>query len=108
MEKTIGSPEWFRERAKDPLNIIHDRQTSQSREEFIKKYAPEKLAAMNGSELLDNVFGNGSTMLYDLMDDKEKYINFGSAGGNEGTVLLFLSPCTHHAIWIEQRAIRLE
>jgi hypothetical protein len=29
---------------------------------------------MNGSELLDNVFGNGSTMLYDLMDDKEKYI----------------------------------
>lgn len=73
-EKTIGSPEWFRERAKDPLNIIHDRQTSQSREEFIKKYAPEKLAAMNGSELLDNVFGNGSTMLYDLMDDKEKYI----------------------------------
>ena len=75
MEKTIGSPEWFRERAKDPLNIIHDRQTSQSREEFIKKYAPEKLAAMNGSELLDNVFGNGSTMLYDLMDDKEKYIN---------------------------------
>ena len=42
MEKTIGSPEWFRERAKDPLNIIHDRQTSQSREEFIKKYAPKK------------------------------------------------------------------
>ena len=76
MEKRIGSPEWFRERAKDPLNIIHDRQTAQSREEFKKKYAPEKLAAMNGAELLDTVFGNGSTMLYDLLDDKEKYINF--------------------------------
>ena len=44
MENRIGSPEWFRERAQDPLNVIHDRQTSQSREEFIKKYAPEKLA----------------------------------------------------------------
>ena len=56
MEKRIGSPEWFRDSAKDPLNIIHDRQTAQSREEFKKKYAPEKLAAMNGAELLDNVF----------------------------------------------------
>lgn len=36
MKNIVGSPEWFRERAKDPLNITHDRQTAQSREEFQK------------------------------------------------------------------------
>ena len=100
MKNTIGSPEWFRERAKDPLNIIHDRQTAQSREEFKKKYAPEKLAAMNGAELLDNVFGNGSTMLYDLMDDKEKYINFGSAGAYRYNRIVY---CDKAGIWKYKR-----
>ena len=100
MKNTIGSPEWFRERAKDPLNINHDRKTSQLREEFKKRYAPEKLAAMNGAELLDNVFGNGSTMLYDLMDDKEKYINFGSAGAYRYNRIVY---CDKAGIWKYKR-----
>ena len=100
MGNLIGSPEWFREHAQDPLNVIHDRQTSRMREEFIKKYAPEKLAAMDGAQLLDNVFGNGSTMLYDLLDDKEKYINFGSAGAYKYNRIIY---CDKDGFWKYKR-----
>lgn len=100
MTKAVGSPDWFRERAKESLNVIHDRQTSQSRREFTEKYAPGKLAAMDGEELLNHVFGNGHTMLYDLMEDEDKYRKFGAAGKYKYNRIIY---CDRDGIWKYKR-----
>ena len=91
MPSLQGSPSWFREKAEESdykkklagMNIY--------RQEFLSKYSPDQLAKMDGEELLVKVFGNGGTMLDDLMVDTEKYRQFGAPGGYKYNRLVYYS-----------------
>ena len=74
----IGSPEWFHEKAQTEEMEKTQTVTESRREKFIERFSPEKLKAMNGSELLQNVFGKDpSSMMRLLMFDDD----FGLFGG---------------------------
>ena len=76
----IGSPEWFHEKSlteemKEVQNVSELR-----REKFIDRFSPEKLKGMNGSELLQNVFGNDASSMMRLLMFDGDYRLFGAAG----------------------------
>lgn len=76
----IGSPEWFYNKSKttemdELISDIEDRRVA-----FINRFSPEKLTAMSGMELLQDVFGdNPDSMMRWLMFDKD-YRRFGASG----------------------------
>lgn len=79
MSKVIGSPEWFHEEAQKADKIDFGHTIESLRMDFLRRYAPEKLAAMSGSELLEEVFGDGDSMLNGLMFSDD-YRQFGAPG----------------------------
>lgn len=72
----VGSPEWFGQKAKDK---IYFSEIERWRKEFNTRFAPSKLADMDGKELLNQVFDGDDSMLSMLMFNKE-YRWFGAAG----------------------------
>ena len=73
----VGSPEWFNEKAKE-LTDFNER-VEGLRHAFLDRYSPEKLAKMNGTALLRDVFGDNDAMIQMLMFDSD-YRGFGAAG----------------------------
>lgn len=75
-----GSPEWFNEKSKTNKKKQWQETIEDMRESFIERFSPEKLAGMDGNELLKVVFGNDEkTMIHLLMYDKN-YRSFGAPG----------------------------
>lgn len=54
--KTIYSPEWFQETAKDDKWVDFLQEAEELRSEFCARFAPEKIASFSGRELLTNLF----------------------------------------------------
>lgn len=79
MEFTVGSPEWFNDKAKTFELKQFKNETEELRRKFIEKYTPEKLKQMNGKDLLQTVFGNGNAMVNILLYDST-YRRFGAPG----------------------------
>lgn len=77
---TVGSYEWFAEKAKNPRKAEYQKSVEALRDIFLKKYAPSKLKAMNGADLLNHVFDNtDDTMMHLLMYDHEYRMGFGAS-----------------------------
>lgn len=91
MPSLQGSPSWFREKAAEIKYKDTLAKMDIYRKEFLSKYSPDKLTKMSGEELLIKVFGNGGTMLDDLMIDTEKYRQFGAPGGYKYNRLVYYS-----------------
>lgn len=77
---TIGSCEWFKEKAKNPRKVEYQNGVELLRDSFLKNFSPKKLQAMRGAELLSRVFDSTpDTMMYLLRKDL-KYMNgFGAS-----------------------------
>ena len=71
-----------------------------NRGKIYTKVCSEKLVFTNSFKLLYNVFGNRSAILYDLLDDKEKYIGFRSAEAYKYNRIVF---CDKNEIWKYKR-----
>ena len=76
---TEGSPDWFREKAKEPNEIEFLARLTRLRSAFDAKYNPKLLDSMTGEELLKQVFGNDGSMI-NLLTLDDDYRSFGAAG----------------------------
>ena len=88
MSALIGSPEWFNEKAGEGKIIQFIDRMERLREEFLAKYSAEKLNEMSGDELLEKVFGDGNTMMFQLMYD-DFYRDFGAIGTYKYTWIVY-------------------
>lgn len=91
MPSPQGSPLWFKEKSEERKYKESLSKMSIYRQEFLEKYSPNKLSQMSGEDLLVKVFGNGGTMLDDLMVDTEKYRGFGAPGDYKYNRLVYYS-----------------
>lgn len=75
----ILTPEWFKEKA-DSLKGF-DEKAQPLYEEFCRKYAPDKLALLEGKDILTTIFlnpYNKTNMCYEMEYDKQNRYYFGS------------------------------
>ncbi len=75
----IGSPEWFHQKATTEEYLAFQEKVEAKRAEFLDLFSPEKISQMGGEELLQKVFGSGSTMM-EMLDHNSQYLVFGSTG----------------------------
>ncbi|MGI6256637.1 MAG: AAA family ATPase [Anaerovoracaceae bacterium] len=76
------SPQWFREKALEFPN--YDDEADTYRNKFLNRYAPEKLEALEGIDLLRGIFlndDNKDNLCYELEYNKEGTRLFGGIGG---------------------------
>lgn len=75
-----GSPEWFKVKSNDEDIIVKQGKNDVARENFIERFAPDRLAEMSETELLERLFRSDAGMLWDLTMDDDVYRCFGAAG----------------------------
>jgi len=77
----VGSPEWYKDRANKKedyisgINLIENRRAL-----FLERFSPEKLAAMDGETLLEEVFDSKDECMIRLLMFDDDYRWFGAAG----------------------------
>ena len=62
-----GSPEWFYAKAQTKEMLTEQINVEKIREDFVAKFSPEKLSAMDENELLKNVFGLDSSSMMSFL-----------------------------------------
>ena len=80
LDKPQGSPEWFYDKAQTPDVAEFNESIEKLREQFLERFSPEKLSAMSGKDILDNVFSNRPTSTMHLLMNDKTYRSFGAAG----------------------------
>ena len=77
---TLGSPEWFYEKAQNESRRKFQDWIENKRKDFLNRFSPDRLREMSGKELLEKVFANTpDSMVHQLMFDDD-YRNFGAGG----------------------------
>jgi hypothetical protein len=76
----VGSPEWFHHEATKEEYLNFQEKVEAKRAKFIELFSPEKISRMDEEELLQKVFGSGSTTMMELLDNNGEYEDFGSTG----------------------------
>lgn len=99
----IGSPTWFRTMSALSKHQDHFIYTENLRKRFLEKYAPEKIANMDGKELLRDVFGSRNSMLFALTGKDSEYGHLGSCGAYK---YLWIVYCTEDGLWTYKSGAR--
>ncbi len=76
----IGSPEWFYEKSTSREEIEWKNAIEESRLKFLQRFSPELLVKMDGSTLLQNVFGRDDSSMIRLLMFDDEYRWFGATG----------------------------
>ena len=101
----IGSPEWFHLKSQTDKYDQFVNEVELLRKKFLDRFSPEKLASLNGKDLLNSVFGDYYNSMVNLLMFDSDYRKFGAAGKYKYTSVVYQ---TQDGMWHYKESSRAD